>query len=95
MNEKELLENGYRKYTGEKIDVFFNKTTCVHSGNCVNGNPDVFDTKRRPWILADGAEAGEVARVIDTCPSGALKYIFSGQTQAMPQKDLMEKEGHA
>lgn len=93
MNEKELLDNGFRKYRGEKIDVFFNKDTCIHSGNCVTGNADVFDTKRRPWILADGADADEVARVIGTCPSGALKYIYSGQTKAMPENPPTEKEG--
>lgn len=91
MNEKTLLENGYRKYTGEAIDVFFNKDTCIHSANCVNGNSDVFDTKRRPWILADEAEAEEVARVIDTCPSGALKYIYRGETKAMPNPPINKK----
>ena len=33
--DKELLEAGYRAYTGEKIDVYFNTAICQHSGNCV------------------------------------------------------------
>lgn len=75
MEEKELLEKGYRKYIGKDIDVYYSKDICEHVGNCVRGNPDVFEVGRRPWIIPDNASADEVARVVDTCPSGALKYI--------------------
>lgn len=76
--EKELLEQGYRKYPGETIDVFFNLSFCKHSANCVRGNPKVFDIKRKPWIIPDNASAVNVQEVIHTCPSGALKYIMKG-----------------
>ena len=33
-----------------------------------------FTLNRRPWIMPDNADTAEVKRVIDTCPSGALKY---------------------
>lgn len=75
MREKELLETGYKKYTGEKIDVFYNKDICTHAGECVKGNGDVFEVGRRPWVMPDAAEANEVAEVIDRCPSKALQYI--------------------
>lgn len=75
MTEEHLLQDGYRKYVGEAIDVFFSAEKCEHSGNCVRGNGEVFNVKRKPWILADNASAEEVAAVIDTCPSGALQYI--------------------
>ena len=29
--DKELLDAGYRAYTGEKIDVYFNTDICQHS----------------------------------------------------------------
>ncbi|WP_099222143.1 (4Fe-4S)-binding protein [Listeria costaricensis] len=75
MEEKELVEQGYRKYHGETIDVYFNTHVCEHSGNCVKGNGAIFDLKRKPWIDPDQAAKEEVMRVIDTCPSGALQYI--------------------
>lgn len=75
MNEEQLLQDDYRKYPGEKIDVFFSTKVCVHAGNCVRGNGEVFNVKRKPWILTDAASADEVAAVIDICPSGALHYI--------------------
>ncbi|WP_274308446.1 (4Fe-4S)-binding protein [Solibacillus daqui] len=79
MNEQQLLNDGYRKYTGEKIDVFFSTGICEHSGICVKGNHDVFDTKRKPWIIADAASTDVVAALIDRCPSGALQYIRKGE----------------
>lgn len=74
--EKSLLDAGYRKYAGSDVDVFFNTNICIHSGNCVNGNKNVFDLKRKPWILADADHYTAVQQTIDTCPSGALRYII-------------------
>lgn len=76
MTEKELLEQGYRKYPGKEIDIFFRLETCIHSGNCVRGLIEVFNTKRKPWIIADNAHPQDVKEVIERCPSGALKYIM-------------------
>jgi uncharacterized Fe-S cluster protein YjdI len=86
MNEEKLLSKGYRKYIGKDVDVFFNKDICVHSTRCVKGSPEVFNTKRKPWILPDNESADKVSKVIDTCPSGALKYIYDGETEALPSE---------
>ncbi|WP_252145777.1 4Fe-4S mono-cluster protein YjdI [Yokenella regensburgei] len=72
--DKALLEAGYRQYSGEKIDVYFNTDICQHSGNCVLGSHQLFDLKRKPWIMPDEVDVATVVKVIDTCPSGALKY---------------------
>lgn len=73
--EETLLAQGYRKYTGEHIDIYYNKDICAHVGNCVRGNPAVFEVGRRPWIIADNGEADDNERVINTCPTGALKFV--------------------
>lgn len=36
--DQALLDGGYRCYTGEKIDVYFNTAICQHSGN-IGANP--------------------------------------------------------
>ena len=72
--DKKLLNAGYRAYTGEKIDVYFNTAICQHSGNCVRESAKLFNLKRKPWIIPDKANVKTVIKVIDTCPSGALKY---------------------
>ena len=75
VNEEELLSQGYRKYHGDGIDIYYNKDICAHIGNCVRGNPEIFEVGRRPWIIPDNASVENASYVVDTCPSGALKYI--------------------
>ncbi|BBM19249.1 MULTISPECIES: (4Fe-4S)-binding protein [Enterococcus] len=75
VNEEELLVQGYRKYHGEGVDIYYNKDICAHIGNCVRGNPEIFEVGRRPWIIPDNGSAENASYVVNTCPSGALKYI--------------------
>lgn len=58
----------------KRVDVYFNTAICQHSGNCVRGNGKLFNLKRKPWIMPDEVDVATVVKVIDTCPSGALKY---------------------
>jgi uncharacterized Fe-S cluster protein YjdI len=76
VTEEELLALGYRKYRGKDMDIYYSKDICQHVGNCVRGNPEVFEVGRKPWVLVDCGEVKENIRIIDTCPSGALKYII-------------------
>ncbi|GEK32749.1 (4Fe-4S)-binding protein [Kurthia sibirica] len=75
MNEEKLLANGYRKYVGTSLDVYFNTDLCEHSGVCVKGQPAVFNLQQKPWIKVDAASNQEVTAVVNRCPSGALQYI--------------------
>ncbi|MBL1228062.1 (4Fe-4S)-binding protein [Enterococcus sp. BWB1-3] len=75
VTEEILTAQGYRKYIGAELDIYYNKDICAHIGNCVRGNPEVFEVGRRPWIIADNGSLEENIRVVDSCPSGALKYI--------------------
>jgi uncharacterized Fe-S cluster protein YjdI/CDGSH-type Zn-finger protein len=61
-------------YRGRDIEVSFDLDICVHIGECLRGQPEVFDLNRRPWILPDMADADEVAEIVQRCPSGALLY---------------------
>ena len=63
-----------KSHAGVAIEVSFDAARCIHSRNCVLKLPGVFDPDKRPWISPDGAAAEEIAAVIRTCPSGALRY---------------------
>ncbi|GAV25354.1 divergent 4Fe-4S mono-cluster [Carboxydothermus islandicus] len=63
-----------RVYKNEEIIVYWDSELCIHSGNCVRALPEVFKPRERPWVKIDAASAEEIARAIDLCPSGALKY---------------------
>lgn len=63
-----------KTYTSETIDVSFEPARCIHAAECVKGLPQVFDTKKRPWIDPANATADQIAEVVERCPSGALEY---------------------
>lgn len=64
-----------KTYTSEDIDVYFEPHKCIHKAACINGLSKVFDTDKRPWINPEQAQAEEIARVVEQCPSGALSYL--------------------
>ena len=74
MSKEELLLKGYKAYENEEICVFWNPDLCEHARECIRGNSKVFDVSRRPWVDISQAPSGEIAHIIDRCPSGALKY---------------------
>lgn len=75
MSIKEKLESeGYKAYETEEIIVFWKPDLCEHAAECIKGNNEVFDATRRPWVDLSKAPSGEIAEIIDRCPSGALKY---------------------
>lgn len=63
-----------KSYRGNAIEVTFDLEQCTHIGECLRRSPEVFQLRRRPWILPDAATADDVADVIERCPSGALQY---------------------
>ena len=65
-------------YRGDGITVFDDRSICAHAGCCSDGLPQVFSTKRSPWIDASAAGVEELVRVIRQCPSGALAYALEG-----------------
>lgn len=67
------MPDSRRTYAGTHVDVSYDVARCRHAAECVRGLPSVFDTKRRPWILPDGADAADVVEVVSRCPTGALR----------------------
>jgi uncharacterized Fe-S cluster protein YjdI/CDGSH-type Zn-finger protein len=63
-----------KEYPNDRIVVVWEPAYCIHTANCLNGLPEVFDAWRRPWIEVDNASADEIAEVVKTCPTGALHF---------------------
>src|SRR2546426_6781533 len=79
-----------KDYTTDQIVVHWNAARCIHSANCLRGLPEVFNTRRRPWIMVDAASADRIADVVMTCPSGALHFtrLDGGPQEPDPQATL-------
>jgi uncharacterized Fe-S cluster protein YjdI len=63
-----------KKYTNDELIVFWNSETCIHSANCVNSLKPVFNPQAKPWVNMNGASNEEIIKVVENCPSGALKF---------------------
>ncbi|MFV0361789.1 MAG: (4Fe-4S)-binding protein [Suipraeoptans sp.] len=73
--KEELTKLGYKEYCGKELNIYFNKEVCKHAAKCVHGDGKVFNLNQKPWIQVDKGDADEERHIIDSCPSGALKYI--------------------
>ncbi|OQK15113.1 hypothetical protein AU255_19225 [Methyloprofundus sedimenti] len=58
------------------MKIQWDKQTCTHSGNCVESLPEVFKVADGQFVIEpDKATDAEITKVINQCPSGALKQI--------------------
>ena len=72
LDEKEPLARGYKVYG--RVHVFFNLDICQHSANCTMGHPEVFNIKRKPWILIENGRQDIVGH--RQLSVRALQYIL-------------------
>jgi len=71
------------RYAAGGVVVTYEPRRCIHAEECVHGLPAAFDPKRKPWVDPAAASAGVIARVIERCPTGALRYE---RTDGSPQE---------
>jgi len=92
-----IMKEKILTYDGDDIKVTYDLKRCIHAAKCVDGLPSVFDPNKKPWIQPDKASAGDVADVIETCPTGALQYemLNADRTEKAPSKNRvsLEKDG--
>jgi len=73
-------------YRGRDVEVSFDLDICIHVGECLRGDPNVFKLRRRPWALPDEGSPDVVAEVVERCPSGVLLYTrLDGGRQEEPR----------
>ena len=63
-----------KEYTNVEITVVWQSGKCIHSGNCVKTNSDVFKPKEKPWIKMENSTTEKIIEGVNNCPSGALSY---------------------
>jgi uncharacterized Fe-S cluster protein YjdI/CDGSH-type Zn-finger protein len=74
LNGREIVDQPARTYENDDIAVDWYPERCIHSARCVAGLPDVFDPRRKPWIVLEDHTADQIAAVVERCPTGALHY---------------------
>ena len=82
------MSNEIEEYRGESIAIFIKGDRCIHSRNCVLGQPNVFVPNAvGEWIYPDNASPETIAALAQSCPSGAITYerLDSGEPESVPQ----------
>lgn len=73
MNPNEIK----KEYTNGEVTIVWQAGKCIHSGNCVKNNPDVFQPLEKPWIKIDGSSTDKIIAAVNKCPSGALSFYMN------------------
>ena len=81
-----------RTYQNDQIEVDWAPQYCIHTANCLNAEPEVFDSMRRPWVIVDAATAERVAAAVMKCPTGALHFrrLDAGAQEPVPEETTVE-----
>lgn len=66
-----------KEYSNGEVTVVWEAEKCIHSAICVNGLPDVFKPKEKPWIKIDAAATEDLVNTVNKCPSGALSFYMN------------------
>lgn len=68
-----------KQYSNGEVTVYWRPELCIHSANCIIGLPEVFNTKKKPWINIHGTDSKAIIKAVDSCPSRALTYLKSSK----------------
>jgi CDGSH-type Zn-finger protein/uncharacterized Fe-S cluster protein YjdI len=79
-----------RRYDADSITVIYDAKRCIHAAECARGLPRVFDPGRRVWVDAKQASPGEIADVVQRCPTGALHFLRKDGGAQEPTPDWNE-----
>jgi len=73
-----------RTYDTDDLVIEWHAERCVHVARCLEALPEVFDTRRRPWIQPEHAGTDSIVAAIEQCPTGALRYRWADGRPATP-----------
>lgn len=62
-------------YSNGEVTIVWQPEKCIHSGNCVRNNPEVFQPGSKPWIKPEGSSTEQIIQTVEKCPSGALTWL--------------------
>ncbi|MCK9220420.1 MAG: (4Fe-4S)-binding protein [Bacteroidales bacterium] len=90
----EIKQNkeGVKEFSNGEITVFWEPELCIHSANCLLGLPEVFNSKKNPWINIHASTSKEIMRIVDTCPSRSLTYLKSTKFIISKKRKTLNKK---
>ncbi|MBW4891608.1 (4Fe-4S)-binding protein [Mucilaginibacter sp. HMF5004] len=65
-----------KKYSNNDITVFWQPEKCIHSAKCARSLIQVFNPRRRPWVVMENGSTEDIVQTVQNCPSGALSFEY-------------------
>lgn len=77
------MEEVTKTYSNDEITVAWKPTLCIHSAICFKGLAQVFDPRRKPWIVLKNSTTDKIVEQVRRCPSGAISVHFPQNERAV------------
>ena len=71
-----------KTYKTDDLTITWEPDKCIHSAICFKGMPEVFDPRRKPWIVPENNSTDNIVSQIKKCPSGAISYQYNNETKS-------------
>ena len=82
------MKTNTKEYANGQVTIVWKPDLCIHSKICwnsVNGLPEVFQPRERPWVNPAGASTEQIISQVVKCPSGALSYYLNNDTNKVEE----------
>lgn len=80
-----------KEYSNGEITVVWKPELCIHSAICLQGLPDVFQPREKPWIKIEAATTDDIRNQVKACPSGALSYYMNIESENLSNQNKTEE----
>jgi len=81
-----------KTYKGADFEVLWQPDVCIHSTICWKNLRSVFDPFRKPWIMVENSDRETIKNQVNSCPSGALKWIEISASGPVSTTQVSEQE---
>jgi len=92
LSEFKKNKESVKEFSNGEVTVYWQPDLCIHSANCLIGLPEVFNTKKKPWINVHASNTKDIMKIIDTCPSRALLYLKSSKFVTSKPRATVKKK---
>ncbi|ASJ74845.1 CDGSH iron-sulfur domain-containing protein [Granulosicoccus antarcticus] len=77
-----MTDKSIRNYTGKHATIAWDKKLCIHAGDCIRADGDLFELGRKPWCSPDTSNNEDILDIVSRCPSGSLSVVFTDSDKA-------------
>ena len=75
LSEFKKNKDSVKEFSNGEVTVFWKSELCIHSANCLIGLPNVFNSKKKPWINVHASNSKEIMKIVGANPATRVATI--------------------